>query len=90
LSAAQCGITGVGRTTEVTMFLVEDYSVYRGIMDYTVRFPDGNTLRIAPVQHLLVQRAGHRIPLPAYEATNQEIIAAAIMIRDDPGELGLD
>ena len=71
------------------MFLVEDYSVYRGIMDYTVRFPDGNTLRIAPVQHLLVRRAGHHIPLPAYEATNAEIIAAAIMIRDDQGDIRL-
>ncbi len=61
----------------------EDYSVHRGIMEYTVRFPDGNILRIAPVQQLLVQRAGQHVPLPAYEATNQEIIAAAIMIRDD-------
>jgi hypothetical protein len=65
------------------MFLVDDYSVSRGILDYTVRFPDGNTLRIAPVQHLLVVRAGEHIPLPAYAATNEEIIDAAIQIRND-------
>ena len=61
----------------------EDYSVHRGIMDYTVHFPDGNMLRIAPMQQLLVQRAGHHIPLSACEATNQEIVDAAIMIRDN-------
>jgi len=66
--------------------LFEDYSVYRGIMDYTVRFPDGNTLQISPVQHLLIQRAGRHIPLPACDATNQEIIDAAIMIRSDNGD----
>jgi hypothetical protein len=72
------------------MFTKEEYSVRRGIMDYTVRFPDGSQLRIAPVQHLLVERDGQSMALPAYDATNQEIIAAAVMIRNDMADLGLE
>jgi hypothetical protein len=72
------------------MFVTEEYTVHRGIMDYTVRFPDGSQLRIAPVQHLLVERDGRSMALPAYDATNQEIIDAAVMICNDIAELGLE
>jgi hypothetical protein len=72
-----------------TLIFAGEYSVHRGILDYTVRFPDGDVMRIAPVQQLLVERDGQHIPLAAYDATNEEIIDAAIMIRNDLREMDL-